>query len=168
MTLRGSARGSYLENLPQHGQIFSKMSKICPRLIEKLKNLAKSCPNPPKIHPKPSQNPPKSIQNRSKRPFGPHLGSMLEKRLIQIAQKIAKKRPKVSKRAPRPSQILPKRTPRPSQIQFKSHFGAFFFTSKIYIDFSSFFFGFFDDFYELNPYETLRGRTNFGLRAFAR
>ena len=53
VTLRGSARGSYLENLPQQGQIMTRISKICHKSS---KFLFKILPNPPQILPNPSQN----------------------------------------------------------------------------------------------------------------
>ena len=54
VTLRGSARGSYLEILPQQNQIMPSISKICPLPVHKV-------PNPPKFLPKPLQNPPKTF-----------------------------------------------------------------------------------------------------------
>ena len=52
MTLRGSARGSNLEALPQQGHIFPNVSRKCPQLFKKR-------PNPSKCPPKPSPNPSK-------------------------------------------------------------------------------------------------------------
>ena len=54
VTLRGSARGSYLEILPQQNQIMPSISKICPLPVHKV-------PHPPKFLPKPLQNPPKTF-----------------------------------------------------------------------------------------------------------
>ena len=57
VTLRGSARGSILENLPQHGEIMLSISKICPLCVQKVQN-------PPKFLPKPSQNLPQTLPKR--------------------------------------------------------------------------------------------------------
>ena len=81
---------------------------------------------------------------------------------------MSKSRPRAAKRRPRASQTPPKLSPRPSQIHVFSCFDAFFFTFKICIDFASIFSCFFIDFQGLDPYETLRGRTNFEDRRFRR
>ena len=81
---------------------------------------------------------------------------------------MSKSRPRAAKRRPRASQTLPKLSPRPSQIHFFVCFGAFFFTFKICIDFALIFSYVFIDFWRLEPYETLRGRTNFEDRRFRR
>ena len=81
---------------------------------------------------------------------------------------MSKSRPRAAKRRFRASQPPPKLNPRPSQIHFLACFGAFFFIFKICIDFALFFSCFFIDFQRLDPYETLRGRTNFEDRRFWR
>ena len=81
---------------------------------------------------------------------------------------MSKSRPRAAKRRPRASQTPPKLSPRPSQIHVFPCFDAFFFTFKICIDFASIFSCFFIDFQGLDPYETLRGRTNFEDRRFRR
>ena len=70
VTLRGSARGSILENLPEHGQIMLSISKICPLCVQKVQNPPKFLPNPPQTFPKPFQSDPKSIQKPFWSPFG--------------------------------------------------------------------------------------------------
>ena len=59
VTLRGSARGSILENLPQQGEIMPSISKICPLCVQNVQN-------PPKFFHKPSPNPPKTFPKRAK------------------------------------------------------------------------------------------------------
>ena len=54
VTLRGSARGSYLEILPQQNQIMPSISKVCPLHVHEV-------PNPFKILPKPLQSLPKTF-----------------------------------------------------------------------------------------------------------
>ena len=108
VTLRGSARGSILENLPQQGEIMPSISKICPLCVQKVQN-------PPKFLHKPSQNLPKASQNPSRSPLGAHFGPMLERSSILNVQKTAKRRPKAPKGGPRRPQTLPKWSPRPSQ-----------------------------------------------------
>ena len=58
-TLRGPARGSNLEALPQQGQMMPSISQIYPLLAQRLKILPNSFPNP-------SQTVPKSMKNRPK------------------------------------------------------------------------------------------------------
>ncbi len=77
---------------------------------------------------------------------------------------MSKNRPRATKRRPRASQPPPKLSPRPSQIHFFACFGAFFSRSKFALIFSCFFI----DFQRLDPYETLRGRTNFEDHRFRR
>ena len=124
MTLRGSARGSNLEALPQQGQIFPNVSRIWPQP-------GKKCPNPPRFLPKPSPNPPQILprpsQTRPKRPLGAHLGAMLEKSCILNAQNTSKSRPRAAQSGPRPPQPPPKSGPRPAQIRFLGEFLVCFF-----------------------------------------
>ena len=105
VTLRGSARGSVLENLPQQGEIMPSISKIFPLCVPKAQN-------PPKISPqtlpKPSQNLRKASQNPSRSPPGAHFGQMLERSSILNVQKAATRRPKAPKGGPRRPQTLPK------------------------------------------------------------
>ena len=105
VTLRGSARGSILENLPQQGEIMPSISKIFPLCVPKAQN-------PPKISPqtlpKPSQNLRKASQNPSRSPPGAHFGQMLERSSILNVQKAAKRRPKAPKGSPRRPQTPPK------------------------------------------------------------
>ena len=105
VTLRGSARGSILENLPQQGEIMPSISKIFPLCVPKAQN-------PPKISPqtlpKPSQNLRKASQNPSRSPPGAHFGQMLERSSILNVQKAATRRPKAPKGGPRRPQTPPK------------------------------------------------------------
>merc|ERR1712078_83787 len=102
VTLRGSARGSILENLPQQGEIMPSISKIFPLCVPKAQN-------PPKIFlqtlPKPSQNLRKASQNPSRSPPGAHFGQMLERSSILNVQKAAasgQKHPKEAQDDPKP------------------------------------------------------------------
>ena len=134
VTLRGSARGSNLEALPQQGHIFPNAARQCPQPETK-------CPNPSKFHPKPSPNPtqilPRPSQNRSKGPLGAHVGPMFEKSEILNVQNSNKSGPRASRRGPRPPQTLPKWGPRPSQIKNFRQFLVVFFQFQICIDFWS-------------------------------
>ena len=96
-----TSAGVLIENPSQQGQMIQSISKICAFFPEKAQNLRKSSQNPPKSLPK-------SIQNRSRRPLGAHLGPMLEKSSILNAPQTAKRRPRAPKRRPKPSQMPPK------------------------------------------------------------
>ena len=132
VTLRGSARGSNLEALPQQGHIFPNAARKCPQP-------AKKHPNPSKFHPKLSPNLtqilPRPPRNRAKRPLGAHVGPMFEKSKILNVRNTSKSRPRASRRYPRPSHTLPKWGPRPSKIHFLMHFFAVFFQLQICVEF---------------------------------
>ena len=113
--------------------------------------LLNSSPSRSKTHPKPSQKLSKSTRNRAKRPLGPHLRPMLEKRAISNTKETFKKRLKVHKRQPRLSQTPPKWGPRPSQNRFLSDFLAFVFPFWICIVFSLSFYRLFVNFSKLEP-----------------
>ena len=131
-TLRGPARGSNLEALPQQGHIFPNAARKCPQP-------AKKHPNPSKFHPKLSPNLtqilPRPPRNRAKRPLGAHVGPMFEKSKILNVRNTSKSRPRASRRYPRPSQTLPKWGPRPSKIHFSMHFLVVFFQLQICVEF---------------------------------
>ena len=107
--------------------------------------------NRSKTHQKPLQNLSKSTRNRAKRPLGPHLRPMLEKRAISNTKETFKKRLKVHKRQPRLSQTPLKWGPRPSQNRFLSDFLAFVFPFWICIVFSLSFYRLFVNFSKLEP-----------------
>ena len=113
--------------------------------------LLKSFLHRSKTHQKPSQNLSKSTRNRAKRPLGPHLRPMPEKRAISNTKETFKKRLRVHKRQPRLSQTLPKWGPRPSQNRFFSDFFAFVFSFWICIVFSLSFYRLFVNFSKLEP-----------------
>ena len=112
VTLRGSARGSILENLPQHGEIMLSISKICPLCVQKVQN-------PPKFLPKPCQNLPKTLPKRSQ--IYPEalleliLSQCLKEARFWMAKKPAKQWPKAPKGNSRRPQNSSKWNPRPSQ-----------------------------------------------------
>ena len=56
----------------------------------------------------PPKSVPKSIQNRSRRPLGGHLGPVLEKSSTSNGQRKAERRPRAPRRGPRPSPTPPK------------------------------------------------------------
>ena len=109
---------------PNHAKHFQKSAHY---LFIRSHILLNSFPNRSKTHQKPSQNLSKSTRNRAKRPLGPHLRPMLEKRAISNTKETFKKRLRVHKRQPRLSQTPPKWGPRPSQNRFFSDFLAFVF-----------------------------------------
>ena len=79
--------------------------------------LPKPCPNLPQILPRPSQT-------RPKRPFGAHLGAMLEKSCILNVQNTNKSHPRAAQRGPRPSQPPSQMRPKTLQIRFLGEFLA--------------------------------------------
>ena len=117
VTLRGSARGSYLEALPQQGQICSNMRKICPQLIQKASNPPKFLPTPPQKSPKTFQKQPKS-----------HPKGLLELILDQCFKRIwfwtPKKWPKCVQKWPKDAPERPKPLPNGAQDPSKSTFQA--------------------------------------------
>ena len=126
MTLRGSARGSYLETLSQLFLNFLVVILILPNFSRKsLQHLIKALrrpspnlprpsqklPNPPKSHPKPSPNHPKPSQNRPQIDFKGLLGAILDPCLKKV-------RFLTSKKSPRGAQERPKEAPdRPNPLQ---------------------------------------------------
>ena len=127
VTLRGSARGSILENLPQQGEIMPSISKICPLCVQNVQN-------PPKFFHKPSPNPPKTFPKRAKI----HPEALLEPILGQCLKEARlwtfKKRPRGGQKHPKEAQDgpkpLPNRTQDPPQIDFCWIFGCFLSSSK--------------------------------------
>ena len=136
VTLRGSARGSILENLPQHGEIMLSISKICPLCVQKVQKSSKISAQ---TLPKPPQNPPKATPNLSRSPLGAHFEPMVERSSVLNAQKTAKRRPKAPKEGPRRPQTPPKYSPRPSQNWFLLDFWTLFVQLQFCIDFSDIF-----------------------------
>ena len=115
---------TFFQMLPEFAHNRPKKRSNAPRF------LPKPCPNLFQILPRPSQS-------RPKRPFGAHLGAMLEKSCILNIQNTNKSRPRAAQRGPRPSQPPPKWGPRPSQIRFLGEFLACFFQLYNFFDFCS-------------------------------
>ena len=117
VTLRGSARGSYLEILSQLFPILvysSDSSPIFPKIHPKIgPNPLKTLPNPPKIDPK-------STQKASWSPSWTNLLTKLDferQKNAQEAPKSAQERPQT---VPNPSQMEPKTFPKPIFKRFIS------------------------------------------------
>ena len=113
VTLRGSARGSYLEALPQQGQICSNMCKICPQLIQKVSNPPKFLPPPPKSRPKPSKSNPKSIQKASRSSSWTNALKRYDFERQKTSQNASKSGQKMPQSVPNLSQMEPKTLPNP-------------------------------------------------------
>ena len=88
------------------------------------KSLKNGASDLPKSRPGGSKIDARRLQNRSRRPFGAHLGQMPYQRSLSNTKKTARKCPRAPKRGPRPAQTLPKWSPRPSQINFLSNLFA--------------------------------------------
>ena len=122
MTLRGSARGSYLEILPQQNQIVPRFSKISPRkLQETLKPLKidpKSSPSPPKSSRNRAQIDPKSTQKASWRPSWTHVRKKLDFERAKNGQEASQRGQQTPQSVPTPSQMEAKTLPKQIWRQF--------------------------------------------------
>ena len=136
VTLRGAARGSYLETLPQLFSNSSTLLQILPPSRPKSKpKLVQILPRPSQILPKSSQIlrkiDPKSIQKPSWSPFW-----------INALQKLDFERPRNGQEAPKSNQKTPQSAPTPSQMEpktvpnlFLEHFFGLIFPYEICMDF---------------------------------
>ena len=114
VTLRGSARGSNLEALPQQGYIFPNASRICPQPAKKTFKCSQISAQ---TLPKSSPNPPKTLPNSTQKAFWSPSWSHAWKKLYferpKYEQKSPKSGPKRPQTVPTPSQMRPKTLPKP-------------------------------------------------------
>ena len=123
VTLRGAARGSYLETLPQLFSNSSTLLQILPPIRPKsIPKLVQILPRPSQIIPKSSQIlrkiDPKSIQKPSWSPFWANALQKLDFERPRNGQEAPKSDQKTPQSAPTPSQMEPKTVPNP----FLEHF----------------------------------------------
>ena len=114
VTLRGAARGSSLETVPQHFSNPSTHFQIFPPIRSKsIPKLLQILPRPSQMLPKSSQIlgkiDPKSIQKPSWNPFW-----------INVLQKLDFERPRNGQEAPKSDQKTPQSVPTPSQMDPKT------------------------------------------------
>ena len=134
-TLRGAARGSYLETLPQLFSNSSLLPQILPPIRPKsIPKLVQILPRPSQIPPKSSQIlrkiEPKSIQKPSWSPFWTNALQKLDCERPQNGQEAPKSDQKTPQSAPTPSQMEPKT----AQIHFPSIFFDLIFPYEICMD----------------------------------